>query len=44
VFVINADEYAGQTEVRYDGKSYDVVRAAQAYDARSKLRLTCARR
>ena len=54
VFVVNADEYSGQTEAQYDGKVYDVVRTAQKYEARtntrtyrvdqSKIRLICARR
>ena len=53
-FIINADEYSGQTEAQHNGIVYDVVRTAQAYEARtnariyradpSKVRLVCARR
>lgn len=54
VFVVNADEYAGQTEVEYDGKIYKVVRTYQLAESRTSARsyrgdinrieLTCARR
>ncbi len=54
VFVINADEYSGQTEAQHGGIIYDVVRTAQGFETRtntriyradpSKLRLICARR
>jgi SPP1 family predicted phage head-tail adaptor len=54
VFVINADEYAGQAEVEYDGKIYDVIRTFQMAESRTSTRvyrgdltrveLTCARR
>jgi SPP1 family predicted phage head-tail adaptor len=53
-FIINADEYSGQTEAQHNGIVYDVVRTAQAYEARtntriyradpSKVKLVCARR
>lgn len=54
VFLVNADEYAGQTMVEHNSIAYDVVRTAQAYEVRtnirayradpSRVRLICARR
>lgn len=54
VFVVNADEYSGQTEAVYNGIVYDVLRTAQKFEIRtnariyradpSKIKLICARR
>lgn len=53
-FVINADEYDGQTEVEYGGSVYNVVRTYQMAESRTparsyggeinRIELTCARR
>lgn len=54
VFIINADEYDGQTEIEYNGSIYNVVRTYQMAESRTsantyggdinRIELTCARR
>lgn len=42
VFSVNADDYAGQTEVEWKSTKYNVVRSFQA--GRGRVELTCALR
>ena len=42
VFSINADDYAGQTEVEWNSKKYNVVRSYAS--GRGRVELTCALR
>lgn len=42
VFSINADDYAGQTEVEWNSTKYNVVRSFQT--GRGRVELTCALR
>lgn len=41
VFGVQADDYAGQTEVTYDGQSYKVLRSYQT--GPDEVELTCTR-
>lgn len=44
VFIVNAVDYDGETEIEWNGKIYDVVREYQPPNNIDKIELTCARR
>lgn len=44
VFVVNAVDYDGETEIEWNKKKYDVVREYQPPNNIDKIELTCARR
>lgn len=48
VFVVATDEYSGETELTYNGKTYDVTRTYVHMEKRSadptRIQLTCVRR